>query len=86
MLSCKELVRETTAAPSLEDLKRQQRWAIRLHTLMCRHCRRYLRQLTALLKLMPRLHRQADDTTVRSIWRAIESSDTGKPSGGSDPS
>lgn len=73
MLSCRKLVEETTAVLSLEELQRRQRWSIRLHLLMCRHCRRYVRQLKALLGLLPHLHRLADEQTVEQVWDRIQS-------------
>lgn len=69
MLSCRQLVEETSSL-SLEELQ-QQRWSVRLHLLMCRHCRRYVRQLKAMLGVLPYLHRLADDRTIEQIWQRI---------------
>ncbi len=44
MLSCRELVDETTADPELIGPGQKLRWPIRLHLMMCRHCRRYTRR------------------------------------------
>lgn len=47
MLSCKEITRLCAS----EDIRRAslaRRAAVRLHLLMCRHCRRYVRELSAI--------------------------------------
>ena len=50
MLTCKQAV--DLASTSLETpLPRWQRWQLGLHLLMCRHCRRYLKQLRFLRQL-----------------------------------
>ena len=75
MLSCRELVDETTADPELIGSGQKLRWSIRLHLMMCRHCRRYTRQLKQLLALLARLpHRQPQVTpeTVDRIYKNIE--------------
>ena len=72
MLSCRELVEETTSTLSLDELQRRQRWAVRLHLLICRHCRRYVRQLKLLMDILPQLHKTADEQTVEQIWHGIQ--------------
>ncbi|QBQ54326.1 zf-HC2 domain-containing protein [Nitrosococcus wardiae] len=56
MLSCREVTEQ--ASDYLEStLPWQQRLGIRLHLFLCRHCRRYLRQLRAVtiaFRQMPR--------------------------------
>ncbi len=47
MLSCKELTRKI-ASDELAQAGWSERVAIRLHLLMCRHCRRYTAQLQAI--------------------------------------
>lgn len=76
MLSCRELVDETTADPDLVSAGHPLRWSIRLHLLMCHHCRRYTRQLRRLLHLLSDLQRRQQPigaATVEQIWQAIES-------------
>ncbi len=74
MLNCRELVQETTANPDILDGDRL-RLSVRLHLMMCRHCRRYVRQLRRLLAL---LRRQGGNDatcpaeTVERVWTAIE--------------
>ena len=55
MLACKEVTR-IVAAQELDEAGWKRRLAVRLHLLMCRHCRRYAAQLRAIGK------------AARSIW------------------
>lgn len=74
MLSCRELVNETTGDPDLITPGHSLRWSVRLHLLMCHHCRRYVRQLRLLLTLLSGRHRQqaVEANTVDRIWQAIQ--------------
>lgn len=59
-LSCGEASRLASEALDRE-LSRNERWALRLHTLICGNCRRLTRQLAtmrAVLSLMPESSRQ----------------------------
>jgi len=47
MLSCKEVSR-TIAANELGSANWRRRISVKLHLLMCRHCRRYVRQIEAI--------------------------------------
>ena len=47
MLKCKELAR-LVASDELEDARLATRLSVRLHLVMCRHCRRYAAQIRAL--------------------------------------
>ena len=47
MLTCKEISR-TIASDELASAGWRRRFAVRLHLLMCRHCRRYSRQIEAI--------------------------------------
>ena len=66
MLKCREVV---ASADQLLDgsLGRRQKFALRMHLLLCRHCRRYVRQLRVLLRAVPFMHRQASDTEVKQV-------------------
>ena len=55
MLRCKETAR-ILASDALDDLAWGRRLALRVHLLMCRHCRRYARQLRAI------------GAAARSLW------------------
>lgn len=47
MPSCREVTLKI-AAGSLAEASARQRLGIRLHVMMCRHCRRYARQMRAI--------------------------------------
>lgn len=44
MIKCSELARHATAYLD-GDLPRYRRWSVRVHLLMCKHCRRFVRQI-----------------------------------------
>lgn len=47
MPTCREVTR-AIAAGALEEAPIRQRLGIRLHAMLCRHCRRYARQIRAI--------------------------------------
>lgn len=47
MPSCREISR-AVASDALEGAPMRRRLGVRMHLLMCRHCRRYARQIRAL--------------------------------------
>ncbi|MEP6834290.1 MAG: hypothetical protein ABJB74_12920 [Gemmatimonas sp.] len=47
MLSCKEITR-LCASEDIRQATFARRVEVRLHLLMCRHCRRYVRELSAI--------------------------------------
>lgn len=47
------------------------RLSVQLHTLLCVHCRRYLRQLAALLKAFPHVHAPASDKEVEVVMSRL---------------
>jgi len=47
MLTCKE-VSKSIASDELTTTSWRQRLSVKLHLLMCRHCRRYARQMRAI--------------------------------------
>lgn len=71
MLKCNELVAD---ADALLDgaLPPVQRLRLRLHLLLCRDCRRYLRQLRLMLTWLGRCAGQASDGEVAAILRAVD--------------
>jgi predicted anti-sigma-YlaC factor YlaD len=74
MPSCKEV----TAVVASDDLLRRpwrERLAIRLHLLMCRHCRRYVEQLAAIASAVRALYREkpsSTDSLEKSILESIK--------------
>lgn len=71
MLKCREIVDN---ADQLLDgaMNRRQRLAIKMHLLMCRHCRRYVHQLRQLLRAIPFMHRRASDAEVSQVMEHIQ--------------
>ena len=86
MLRCKE-VAEIIAGDELEAARWTLRLGVRMHLLMCVHCRRYERQLkmigrTARSILGPSAEDQ-DPAVLGRLERAILGSGPGGPGGGS---
>lgn len=78
MLKCREVV--DNADQLLDgDISRRQRLAINLHLLMCRHCRRYMRQLRALLRAIPFMHGKASNAEVSEVMEHIHSHQPNHP-------
>lgn len=50
MMSCSEITEQVTAYLD-RRMPLSQRMAFRMHIMMCRHCRRYLRQMRATVAL-----------------------------------
>ena len=64
MLRCKDVTRlcasdEIRTAPSMTRL------GVRMHLMLCRHCRRYARELTRIAAAARALYRDAADTRER---------------------
>ena len=55
MLSCKEVARKI-ASDELAEARWRERLGVRLHLLLCRHCRRYKAQLRSI------------GTAARNLW------------------
>ncbi|KZY31724.1 hypothetical protein A3754_24640 [Alcanivorax sp. HI0083] len=54
MLKCKHVVEKADALVDGAPLSKRERFALRLHLLICHHCRRYVRQLRALVTSLRR--------------------------------
>ncbi len=72
MLRCNEATR-ILASDLLDDLAWGRRLALRVHLLMCRHCRRYARQLRAIGAAARRLwgEESVDPSTLERLERGI---------------
>lgn len=69
MPSCKEV----TAAVASDDLRRRnwrERLLVRIHLLMCRHCRRYVEQLASIAAAARSLYREEPRST-ESLEKSI---------------
>lgn len=75
MLKCREIAEN--ADHFLDgDISRRQRLALKMHLLMCRHCRRYVRQLRSLLRAIPFMHGKASNTEVTQVMEHIHNHQT----------
>lgn len=74
MLKCKHVVVKADALVDGAPLTTRERFALRLHLLMCHHCRRYVRQLRALLSTLPRDPDALDDARTREILDRLSAS------------
>ncbi len=82
MMSCRE-VGELVAGDGLEGAGWGQRLRVRLHLLMCRHCRRYARQLRAIGACARERwgHPPQDPVTLQRLELAILKGFPGHPKG-----
>lgn len=72
MLKCKHVVEKADALVDGTPLSRRERFALRLHLMMCHHCRRYVRQLRALLGFLPRETDPLDDARTEAILKKLD--------------
>ena len=70
MLSCKQVMEKSSALVD-QELDWRERWGIRLHVMMCRHCRRFTRQLKQLVDATEHLHGQASDQEVARVMSQL---------------
>lgn len=68
MLKCKDVVERADALVDGTPLGWRERFALRMHLLMCHHCRRYVRQLQALVSS---LRRPPSETTSQDKIEAV---------------
>ena len=74
MLKCRDVV--ANAENYLDGAQSwHQRLAMRFHLLICDKCRRYVRQLRALLRATPFMHGKASDDEVSRVMDHIHSHD-----------
>lgn len=78
MLKCHEVV-ESVDQFLDGAITRRQRLAIKIHLLMCHHCRRYMRQLRALLRAIPFMHNRASDAEVSLVMEHIHEHQANHP-------
>lgn len=79
MLTCREVVARSSAL--LEgELGFRERLAVRLHLAMCKHCRRFLRQLTLLVEsLRRRSGVHAAPVPAEFVERVMRALETAEP-------
>jgi len=69
MLKCRDVPEESSLALD-NALPWRRRMALRAHVMLCRHCRRYLRQLRALRKVWWQKDGEASEGEVSSVMDA----------------
>ena len=74
MLNCRQIEQQSDLLLAGE-LPWQRRLAIHFHLLICRHCRRYLRQLRLLIAAIPYMHAKASDEEVSKVMACLHSTD-----------
>jgi anti-sigma factor ChrR (cupin superfamily) len=74
MLKCKHVTEKADALVDGSELSRRERFALRLHLMMCRHCRRYVRQMRALLGFLPREAEPLEDARTEAILKKLDAS------------
>ena len=73
MLSCREVV-DNADLLITGHLSWRHQLAIRIHLLICHHCRRYVRQFKILIRAIPFMHSRASDEEVSRIMGCIHAS------------
>lgn len=71
MLKCQEVELRADALVDGTPLSRRERMALGMHLLMCRHCRRYVRQLQALVRTLRRSPAPLSDTHTEALVERI---------------
>lgn len=74
MLKCEHVTEKADALVDGSELSRRERFALRLHLMMCRHCRRYVRQMRALLGFLPRQEEPLEDARTEAILKKLDAS------------
>ncbi len=70
MLSCREVSKQSSLYLDGE-LPRRERMAMTMHLLMCHHCRRFVRQVSALIRSIPFMHGQASPEELQNVLAYI---------------
>ena len=76
MLKCSQIAEHGDALLASE-LKPGRRLSVQLHLLICRHCRRYIRQLRQLIHSVSSMHGPANDEQVRQVLNAVKNAEKG---------
>lgn len=71
MLTCREAAAQADILLT-EGLGWRQRLSLRLHLMLCHHCRRYLRQARKLLRAIYHLHGPASSDEVRRVMDKLK--------------
>jgi len=76
MLRCRDILEQADGYVA-EELTQWRRVQVRLHLAICRHCRRYVRQLklTQRLSKQPILTVQTTEKQIDDIWARLQQQD-----------
>jgi len=72
MLKCRDLVNQADLLIDGAEPRPGQRLALRTHLLICRHCRRYLRQLDALTDHLHQPPPPLNERDTRAVLDRLE--------------
>lgn len=72
MLKCQHVEQRADALVDGTPLSRRERLALTLHLLICRHCRRYLRQLRALVRSLRAPEETLPDARTDTVMARID--------------
>ena len=80
MLRCKEVIR-LHASDALHSAGLRTRLGVRMHLMLCRHCRRYVRELARIAAAARGLYREAADAPERdeALLRRVLGRSDGSP-------
>ncbi len=79
MLTCRQVTDQCDALLAGE-LHGRQLWSVRLHLLICRHCRRYIHYMRRMLQALPGIRRRASDDEVGQVMRSLHERPGQRPS------
>ncbi len=73
MLNCKNFVKQQNERLDGQDTTLMQRVSLKMHELICHHCRRYLKQLKLVDSVGRKLEQpDVDETTIQSNLTHIQ--------------
>jgi hypothetical protein len=74
MLNCRQTVMDAERLLAGE-MRLPERIRIRMHLLICHHCRRYVRQLQMLLQALPLLPHRIGEDQVETVLKTVTSAE-----------
>lgn len=77
MLKCNEVVERADELVDGTPLSLRERFALRLHLMMCHHCRRYVRQLRLLVQSLRREPERASTEEVNQVMHNLDQAEQG---------
>lgn len=71
MLSCRDFVHRHASDYIDHQLHGRQKFGVSLHLLLCGHCRRFLRQLKMVRKVLALKADHVDENTVKALSESL---------------